>query len=590
MQHLYVFIILAVALILFVWGRIRHDFVALIALFALVVMRAVPPAEAFAGFGHPAVITVAAVLVIGQALEHSGLIDVLGKWILKFDYGLSLQILFLSLLVALASAFMNNVGALAILMPVALNMAKKSGSPPSSILMPVAFASLLGGMVTLIGTPPNIIIATLRAGETGEAFGMFAFAPVGVGLSLVGILFISLLGWRLLPIRKTAQSESELFSIDDYITEVRVGKGSQICGVAIGELKNLSKADVQILGLVRKNKRIHAPDEEEVLIANDIIILECDTEALKAFVDDTGLKLVGGKKFRKDAVGSKNIAIHEAIVMADSPLIGQTTSGLRMRSRYGVNLLAVSRRGKSIHRRLDHVLFMTGDVLMLQGRAHMLNDSITSMGCLPLFQRGVRIGYEKKIALSLALFVASIIMVIAGVLPVHIAFPMAAVGMVLSGVLPLKDVYHGIDWPVIVLLGAMLPAGGALESSGGAALLADQILRLGNHIPAWAVLTILITATMLLSGVINNAATAVLMAPIGIGIARGMGYSVDPFLMAIAIGSSAAFLTPIGHQSNTLVMGPGGYRFGDYLRLGSGMSVLIIAAAVPLILYFWPLF
>jgi len=589
MQHIYVFITLAVALILFVWGRIRHDFVALIALFALVVMRIVPPAEAFAGFGHPAVITVAAVLVIGKALEHSGLIDVLGKWISRFDYGLSLQILILSLLVALASAFMNNVGALAILMPVALQMAKKSGNPPSSILMPIGFASLLGGMITLIGTPPNIIIATLRVGETGEAFGMFAFAPVGVGLSLVGILFISLLGWRLLPKRKTAKSESESFSIDDYITEVWVGKGSKVSGLSIGELKNMSKADVQILGLVRKNKQIHAPDEEEALIANDVIILECDAEALKAFTDDTGLKLVGGKKFRKDAVGSKNIAINEAVVMADSPLIGQTTSGLRMRSRYGVNLLAVSHRGKKIYRRLDHVLFMAGDALMLQGRAHMLNDSITSMGCLPLVQRGLRIGYEKKIALSLALFVASIIMVIAGLLPVHIAFPMAAVGMVLSGVLPLKDVYHGIDWPVIVLLGAMLPVGGALENSGGAALLADQILRIADHIPAWAILTILITATMLLSGVINNAATAVLMAPIGIGIARGMGYSVDPFLMAIAIGSSAAFLTPIGHQSNTLVMGLGGYQFGDYLRLGSGMSVLIIAAAVPLILSFWPI-
>jgi len=502
MQHLYVFITLAIALVLFVWGRIRHDFVALIALFVLVAMRIVPPAEAFAGFGHPAVITVAAVLLIGKALEHSGLIDVVGKWISRFDYGLSLQILILSLLVALSSAFINNVGALAIVMPVALNMAKKHGNPPSSMLMPVAFASLLGGMVTLIGTPPNIIIATLRAGETGEAFGMFAFAPVGAGLILVGILFISLVGWRLLPIRKTARSESESFNIDDYITEVKVGKGSKIPGLTIGELKCLSKADIQILGLVRNNKRIHAPDEEEELIANDIIIIECDTDALKAFVDDTGLELAGGKKFRKDAVGSKNIAINEAVVMADSSLIGQTTSGLRMRSRYGVNLLAVSRRGKRIHRRLDHVTFTTGDVLMLQGRAHMLNDSITSMGCLPLVQRGVRIGYEKKIALSLVLFVASIVMVIAGLLPVHIAFPMAAVGMVLTGVLPVKDLY----------------------------------------------------------------------------------------LMAIAVGSSAAFLTPIGHQSNILVMGPGGYQFEDYLRLGSIVSALIIAAAVPLILYFWPVF
>jgi len=589
MEHIYVFATLIVVLGLFVWGRVRHDFVALIALFVLIVFGLIPAEDAFAGFGHPAVITVAAVLIIGKALEYSGLIDILGSWVTKVGNSLTLQILTLSILVAVASAFMNNVGALAILMPVALHIARKSGNPPSYLLMPIAFASLLGGMTTLIGTPPNIIIATFRAEEMGEPFGMFSFSPVGVGLTLVGLIFIVIVGWRLLPKRAAKKSESKSFEIDDYITEVRVAKESKPLGKSIAELEKISKADVQILGLVRQNKRMHAPDEDEVLLENDIIIIEGDTDAIKSFIDDSELVLVGGKKFRMDAVGSKNIAINEAIVMADSPLIGQTTSAMRMRTRYGVNLLAVARRGDQIHRRLDHIVFRVGDVLMLQGRAHLLDDTIKSMGCLPLARRSLRIGYEKKIALSLSLFITSIVLVITGLLPVHVSFMLAAVGMVLTGVLPVKNMYTSIDWPVIILLGAMLPVGEALESSGGAAIIANHILTLSQLIPAWATIGILLTVTMLLSNVINNAATVVLMAPIGIAIAKGMGHSIDPFLMAIAVGASAAFLTPIGHQSNTLVMGPGGYKFADYFRMGLPISILVVAVTVPLIMYFWPL-
>lgn len=589
MDHIYVFITLIVVLGLFVWGKIRHDFVALIALFVLVVLGLIPPEKAFLGFGHPAVITVAAVLIIGSALEHSGLIDILGKWVSKLGNNHTLQILILSLVVGVASAFMNNVGALAILMPVAINLAKKSGYSPSHLLMPIAFASLLGGMTTLIGTPPNIIIASFRAQEMGEPFGMFDFVPVGFGVMLVGIVFIALVGWRLIPKRKSQKSELESFRIEDYITEVLVTPNSKVINKPLAELAKLSKADFQILGLVRQNKRIHAPDENEVLLDGDIIIIESDTQALKGFVYDTDLKLVGDKKFRIDAVGSKNIAIREAVVLADSPLVGRTTAGMKMRSRFGVNLLAVSRREEKIHHRLDRVVFRNGDVLMLQGREHMIAETIVTMGCLPLARQGLRIGYERKIALSLGIFVVSVLLIIAGLLPVHIAFPMAAAGMVLSGGLPVKKMYTSIDWPVIVLLGAMLPVGTALETSGGASIIAQQILGISGVIPIWATLSILLVSTMLLSNVINNAATVVLMAPIGIGIAKGMEYSVDPFLMIIAIGASAAFLTPIGHQSNTLVMGPGGYKFSDFLYMGIPISIITAAIAIPLIMIFWPL-
>ncbi|MBN1756616.1 SLC13 family permease [bacterium] len=589
MDHIYVFITLIIVIGLFVWGKVRHDLVALIALLALSVLGIIPAEKAFSGFGHPAVITVAAVLIIGKALENSGLIDVLGKWVSRVGDNITIQILTLSLLVAVSSAFMNNVGALAILMPVALNMAKRSGNSPSSLLMPLAFASLLGGMTTMIGTPPNIIIATFRAGETGETFGMFDFSPVGVGLVLSGLLFITLAGWRLLPKRSGKKSQTESFQIDDYITEVKVTKNSKICGLTIGELNASLKADVQILGLVRKKKRIHAPGDDEGLISNDIIILESDTDSLKTFVDDTGVELVGGKKFRKDAVGSKDINIDEVVVMPDSPLTGQTASGIKIRTRYGVNLLAVSRRDKQIHKRLDHIAFRAGDVIMLQGRSQTIDDAIKAMGCLPLAPRGLRIGFQKRILLSLTIFITSIVLIIIGLLPVHIAFTLAALGVTLTGLLPLKEIYDSIDWTVIVLLGAMIPVGTALETTGGADLMANILMNLGNNSPPWLLLALILIITMMLSDVINNAATVVLMAPIAINVAQGMGFSSDPFLMAVAVGGSCAFLTPIGHQSNTLVMGPGGYKFSDYLRMGLLLELIILLIGIPLILFFWPL-
>lgn len=588
-NQILVFASLGIALLLFAWGKIRHDFVALITLFLLIIAGITHPSEAFSGFGHPAVITVAAVLIIGKALEYSGLIDLLGKWVMKIGSSLLLQILLLSLLVAVASAFMNNVGALAIMMPIAIHLARKGGNPPSYILMPIAFASLLGGMTTLIGTPPNIIIATFRAENYGEPFGMFSFTPVGLVIMIAGIAFITLIGWRLLPKRAAKKSEKELFDINDYISEVEVPNDSDFAGKPISELYSKTNADVQLLGIVRDKKRIHAPGDEALIFGKDILILESDADELEGFLKDTRLKIVGDKKFRKDAEGSDKIAFAEAVVMADSSLIGRTASDLHMRSRYGINLLAVARREKNIRKRIDKVVFRSGDVLLFQGREHMLNDTITSIGCLPLAKRGLRLGYKTRIPLALGIFFTSIGLVIAGLLPVQVAFTMAAAAMVLSGVLPIKEVYRSVDWPVIVLLGAMLPVGAALESTGGAALIASLILDLSESIPAWAILTLILVITMFLSDIINNAATVVLMAPIAIGVAHGIGASVDPFLMAVAVGGSCAFLTPIGHQSNTLVMGPGGYKFTDYWRMGLPLEIIIVALGIPAILYFWPL-
>ncbi|MDX9930598.1 MAG: SLC13 family permease, partial [Bacteroidales bacterium] len=582
------FLTLAFALVMFAWGRIRHDIVAFLTLFILIVAGIIEPSAAFSGFGHPAVITVASVLVIGKALEFSGLIDLLGRWVMKVGTGIPSQVFILSLLVAAASSFMNNVGALAIMMPIAVHLARKSGHPPSFVLMPIAFASLLGGMTTLIGTPSNIIIASLRVDALGEPFGMFSFTPVGVVLTITGLLFLTFIGWRLLPGRVAPRKDSDLFNIEDYITEVVVTKGSSVRGKTLREFATKPKIEMKILGLIRDNKRIHAPDPEEILKVKDLIIIEIDASQLKDLIEDTGVKLLGGKRFRNGGEGAQSVAIAEAVIMVDSILIGRSVSDIGLESKYELNLLAIAHREKQMHNRLEDIILAAGDVILVQGRERTTHDTITSLGCLPLAKRDIRLGFKPKFTMALSLFAIAIIMVVADILPVEAAFSMAAVAMVLLKILPLKEMYRSIDWSVIVLLGAMIPVGASLETSGGAAVIADAVTELGDRLPPWLIIGIIMTITMLITGLINNAATVLLMGPIAIGIANGLSYSADPFLMAVCIGGSAAFLTPIGHQSNTLVMGPGGYKFTDYTRMGLPLSIILVIIAVPLILWVFP--
>ncbi len=588
MDHVIVFLTLAFALVMFAWGRIRHDIVAFLTLFILIVAGIIEPSAAFSGFGHPAVITVASVLVIGKALEFSGLIDLLGRWVMKVGTGIPSQVFILSLLVAAASSFMNNVGALAIMMPIAVHLARKSGHPPSFVLMPIAFASLLGGMTTLIGTPSNIIIASLRVDALGEPFGMFSFTPVGVVLTITGLLFLTFIGWRLLPGRVAPRKDSDLFNIEDYITEVVVTKGSSVRGKTLREFATKPKIEMKILGLIRDNKRIHAPDPEEILKVKDLIIIEIDASQLKDLIEDTGVKLLGGKRFRNGGEGAQSVAIAEAVIMVDSILIGRSVSDIGLESKYELNLLAIAHREKQMHNRLEDIILAAGDVILVQGRERTTHDTITSLGCLPLAKRDIRLGFKPKFTMALSLFAIAIIMVVADILPVEAAFSMAAVAMVLLKILPLKEMYRSIDWSVIVLLGAMIPVGASLETSGGAAVIADAVTELGDRLPPWLIIGIIMTITMLITGLINNAATVLLMGPIAIGIANGLSYSADPFLMAVCIGGSAAFLTPIGHQSNTLVMGPGGYKFTDYTRMGLPLSIILVIIAVPLILWVFP--
>ena len=581
---------IAAVLFLFIVDKIRYDIVALIALIFLTATRVIPASQAFSGFSHPAVITVAAVLVIGQGLLNSGLVDVITEMVNKVGNNTTVQILILCSMVAFCSAFINNVGALALFMPVAIRVAKKSEKSPSVFLMPIAFASLLGGMTTLIGTPPNIIISSFRSESLGQVpFNMFDFSYVGVGVAVIGILFISLIGWRLIPVRKG--NTGDFFEINDYITEVILGEDSKALGKCVYEFEDFSDGDVLVVGSIRGKEKIVAPNPFRKLQAGDIVIVRSSAEALSSLIDKAKVSLLADKKITlgDDDLKEDDISIAEAVIMNTSPLIDKTARSLRLRYRYGVNLIAVSRQGEMLRQRLNNIRLKAGDILLLQGRSETLNEIFPILGCLPLAERPIRIGYPKRLALALGIFITAITLATLGLITFPVALIGGAIIMVLMDLISLEEIYSSIDWSVIVLLGAMIPVSTAFETTGGAAMISKSFLFFAPYLPDWGLLAGLLVATMILSDIVNNAAAAVLMAPIGIQVAQGMNYSADPFLMAIAIGASCAFLTPIGHQSNTLILGPGGYKFKDYWPMGLPLEILILLAGVPMLMYFWPL-
>jgi len=588
-DQIIVFATLVTALILFIWGKWRYDIVALLALIIVTISGLVTVENAFSGFGHPAVITVAAILVISKSIFNSGLAEIASKWFEKLGKNVFLQVVVLTGFVTLISGFMNNIGALALMLPVALQIARKSGNPPSILLMPLAFGSLLGGLMTMIGTPPNIIVAMFRAEGVGEPFRMFDFTPVGAGVAITGVVFIALIGWRLLPHRTGKTSPEDLFHIEDYITEVKIEPESPLINNQIRGMKFPTGVDVNIIGIIRQGRKLVARAGFEKLRKGDKLIVEADSDNLKEFINWGKLKLAGSKKIDREKLGTDEVTIMEAVVMEGSTMIKSTAIDLNLRNRFGINLLAISRKGERIVERLGRIKFSPGDVLLLSGPIDIIHQILKELRCLPLAERKLKIGTERRVVKAASIFGAAILSATFGLLSVQLAFVIAAVVMVLTNLISVRELYESIDWPIIILLGAMIPVGQALETSGGAETIASQLLMLSGQMPAVATIVILLVVTMFLSDIINNAAAAVLMSPIAFNLANAMGASPDPFLICVALGASCAFLTPIGHQSNTLVMGPGGYHFGDYWKMGLPLEILIILVGTPLIIWFWPL-
>ena len=590
--------LLGILVVFFVWERWRYDLIALAGLLISTLLGFIPADEAFLGFGHPAVVTVAAVLIISRGLSNTGAVEFFTRYIKGATSSPTLHVVALSSVGGVLSTVMNNVGALALLMPVAIQSSFDAKRSPAVVLMPLAFGTILGGMATLIGTPPNIIIANYRAEITGHPFGMFDFSPVGGVVAVAGIIFVALVGWHLIPLaRRSKNAPQDLFHIQEYLTEVKVPLNSKAIGKSLSELEAATEdSDALIIGLIRGEQSIRGAAWREQIQVGDVLVLEAGPQGINKFVSTLGLELTGTqpKEDLKESepqksTGTSDEILMEAVVPPDrSWLVGRLAGTLKLRSRFGVSLLGVSRQGTPYRGRLKEFRFKAGDVLLLQGDKEQVLDVIGSLGCLPLAERGIQLGKSGQAWLAIGLFGLALIGALTGLVSLPIALMGAALVMVLLTIVSPRDVYHTIDWPVVVLLGAMIPLGRALEQSGATTVLAQFLVDgMAGYSPI-VLLGLIMVLTMLLSDIMNNAATAVVMAPFSVAVAQSLQVHSDPFLMSVAIGASCAFLTPIGHQNNLLVMGPGGYRFGDYWRMGLPLEILILAVSLPFLAIFWP--
>ncbi|MEY8801487.1 SLC13 family permease [Leisingera sp. XS_AS12] len=583
------FALFAAVFALLIWGRWRYDLVAFAALMVGVVLGVVPAAEAFSGFGHPATLVVALVLIVSAGLVRSGAVFLITRTLVDSARGLGAHIALMGGVGAVLSAFMNNVAALALLMPVDIQTARKAGRAPGLSLMPLSFATILGGMVTLIGTPPNIIIATIREEQLGAPFRMFDFAPVGATAAIAGLAFVALVGWRLIPERQNAAGATEA-QLAPYIAELTVGAESELIGQRLGTLdEEAEKADVAILGLIRDGKRQYGRAAAATLRAGDALVIEAEPEALDEFRSALKLDFADAARQEKLTAAGEGLELVELVVPETARINGRSAQSIGLAWRQNAVLLGISRQGKRLTRHVRQSQIEAGDILLLLCPRGRSSDVTEWLGCLPLAERGLSVTANDKTWAAIGLFGAAVLAASVGLLYLPVALGLVAIGYVLLKILPVAEIYDHVEWPVVVLLGSMIPLGAALETSGGTLLIANALTGLTAGLPAWAVLAVLMVVTMTLSDVLNNTATAIVAAPVAIQMADTLGVSPDPFLMAVAVAASAAFLTPIGHKNNTLVLGPGGYRFGDYWRMGLPLEVLVIAVSIPAILLFWPL-
>jgi di/tricarboxylate transporter len=582
------FAVIAGMMVMFVWGRIRYDLVAGLALFVAILVGVVPYDQAFSGFSNDIVVIVGSALLVSAAVTRSRLMEGLLQALGPHLSSIRAQLILLVTAVTILSAFVKNIGALAMMLPVAFQMAKRSNVSPSVFLMPMSFGSLLGGLMTLIGTSPNIIVSGLRQDLVGHPFSMFDFTPVGLGLSLIGVLFLAF-AYKLLPQdRKGESSLSAGIEIQDYVTEGRVGPKSGFAGETLRALRKQLSKDVSVNAVVREGEKKVA-SQDTVLQEDDRVILEGEPAALDEAVKKAGLELEGDDRETKPAKPDEEIGTLEAVIGPGSLLIGNTAARLALHDRFNVNMIAVSRSGDRLTERLRDIRLYAGDVIVLQGPLGQMSDVLRELQCLPLAEREIHLGTVRRGLVPIAVLSVAMILAATGKLPVGIAFFGAGLAIILLGSLTVREAYTSIEWPLLVMIGALIPVSDAIRTTGGADVIASALATAAHSLPPWGAVMLIMAAAMALTPFLNNAATVLVMAPIAASFAHRLGFAPDALLMAVAVGAGCDFLTPIGHQCNMLVFGPGGYRFGDYARLGAPLSLLVLLLGTPLIMAVWPL-
>jgi di/tricarboxylate transporter len=588
-QQALAFALVIVTIGMFVWGRFRYDVISLVALLASVLLGLTPAKKAFDGFSNDVVIIIACALVVSAGFARSGVIEAILRPVTPRLKTARSQVPVFVAATALLSMATKNVGALAILMPIALQTGRRTSTPASKLLMPMSFASLLGGLVTLVGTSPNIIVSQVRQELFGKPFGMYDFAPVGLGLTALGVIFLSF-AYRILPhSRAPAETMDAVLAEAAYATEVEVPEDWTLEKTRIADLQAFAEGEVTVTALMRGGKRQSSPHANTRVRPGDRLLLEGAQEALEQLIARAKLKLTRADRPAVKEEPGEEVRVVETVVIDNSPLVGESARRLDLHREHGVNLLAVSRSGYRLRQTLRSVRFRVGDIVLLQGGERTLPGALKALGLLPLAERQVRLGGIRRVLTPVAILAATMLAIAFHVIPVAVAFFAAAVAMVAVGGLRMREAYASLDGPVLVLIAALIPVGEAIHATGGADLVAGWLSHLLGAAPPLLSLAAIMALSMISAPFMHNAPTVLVFGPIAAGLAQRLGYNPDAFLMAVATGAACDFLTPIGHQCNTLVLGPGGYRFWDYPRLGAPLSVAVLIAGSSLISVFWPL-
>jgi di/tricarboxylate transporter len=573
----------------FVWGRFRYDVVAVVALVAGVAIGVVPAKSAFDGFSNDVTVIIAAALVVSAAFSRSGIVELVLRRILPLLKTEQTQVPVLTGAVTLLSMVTKNVGALAIMMPVALQVSRKTGTSPSRLLMPMSFGAMMGGLVTLVGTAPNIIVAQVRADILGKPFKMYDYAPVGLILTGGALVFLAF-AYRLLPkSRQGVAGLDEALTGKAYLTEATVPESWTRGPMRLGALTALGEGDVAVMGLLRGGKRRASPHPNTMIRPGDVLFVEGEQQALDAFIGRAKLTLTRANKPVATSEAAEEARTIEAVVGAESSLINASAQNAQLYGDHEINLLGVSRSGFRMTQHLRSVKLRAGDVLLLQGGEKSLPAALKALDLMPLAERSVKLGGVTRKYAPAIILAAAMILGALNIVPVAVAFFGAAVAIVVVGGLSMREAYSALDGPLLMLIAALIPVSDAIQKTGGSDLIAHLLAGLLHGLPGVLAVGAILLASMAVTPFLNNAATVLIVAPIGAVLARQLGFNPDAFLMAVAVGAACDFLTPIGHQCNTLVMGPGGYRFTDYPRLGAPLSLMVLLVAPPLILLFWHL-
>lgn len=583
-----VLLLLCVMTALFVQGRFRYDLIALAGLLVLAVTGVLKPTEVFSGLSHPVILTVGAVLLLSQGLKNCGVVDAVADRVGRLGLSPSHQLSLLVILVTVLSAFINNIGALSLLLPVALRLTERGGIAPSRVLMSLAFGSILGGMFCLISTPVNLLVSGIRSSALGEGYGFFDFTPVGFPIIVVGLFYMLTARSRLLPERESATEKGGVLDFGSYTSELVVSEGSPAAGRTLAEIEAFRDHGAVVTTVIRSKVADRRPDRDTLILSGDRLLVECEPSALSHLVETTGTQLVSPEEPLEES-DPRGLRAMEAVIPPGSELVGRTARDVDLRYEYGLNLVGVARKGARIRTRLSRTSFRPGDILLLQGTEPAFRRCMEELGTLPLAPRDfLALPSRRPVLLGLGIFALAVLAAATNLLPVEQAFVLGAFLMIATDVLPAQQAYAAIDLPLLLLLACMLPLGKALESSGAAADLAHWLVALGGQLPDHGILAVFVALTALLANLMNNKAATALMGPIAIQLAHELKWGPDVLLMGVAVGAEMVFLSPVGHQCNLLVMGPGSYTFKDFLRFGGPLVLLCLLVSVVALPMVWP--